>query len=176
MNFCSNCGSKNLKKTIPKFETLPRWVCSDCDEIHYVNPKIISGCLVVNHDKVMLCKRNIEPRYNLWNLPCGFMEMDESLLDSAVRETLEETEASVKIEHLHCTFSLPNHGQVYFIFLAKMLDGHYATTHESNAVEFFTEDEIPWNDLAFHSTEFALKTYFKSLKEGTLGTCFHGQY
>lgn len=160
---------------MPKFENLPRIVCFNCKEIHYVNPKIISGCLVVHEQKVMLCRRNIEPRYNLWNLPCGFMEMGEALEESAIRETLEETEASVRIEHLHCTFSLPMHGQVYMVFLATMLDGHFATTHESNAVDFFSEKEIPWSELAFDSTRYALEMYFQALRTNTLGQCFHGQ-
>jgi ADP-ribose pyrophosphatase YjhB (NUDIX family) len=176
MNFCSNCGSNNLKKSIPEHESLPRTVCSSCNEIHYVNPKIIAGCLVVNRGKVMLCRRNIEPRYNLWNLPCGFMEMDESLVEAAVRETLEETEASVKIQHLHCTYSLPKHGQVYTIFLATMLDGHYAATFESSEVTFFSEEDIPWNEIAFDSTTYALKTYFNAQKSQLLGQCFHGEF
>lgn len=175
MNFCSHCGSDKLKNIIPQHDQLPRLVCGACNEIHYVNPKIITGCLVASEGKVLLCRRNIEPRYNLWNLPCGFMEMNETLIASAIRETLEETEASVAVEHLHCTFSLPQHGQVYTIFLAKMLDGHYATTFESNAVEFFAENEIPWDEIAFDSTTFALKTYFQAVKTGQLGTCFHGQ-
>lgn len=175
MNYCSHCGSDKIKSIIPPHDQLPRLVCYQCNEIHYINPKIITGCLVVNEGKVLLCRRNIEPRYNLWNLPCGFMEMNESLINSAIRETQEETEASVKVEHLHCTFSLPKHGQVYTIFLAKMLDGHYSTTYESKEVKFFSEEEIPWDDIAFESTTFALKTYFKAEKESLLGMCFHGQ-
>lgn len=175
MNFCSNCGSKDLINSIPTGETELRIVCNNCSEIHYINPKIITGCLVVHKNKVLLCRRNIEPRYNLWNLPCGFMEMNESLKNAAIRETLEETEASVAIKHLLCTYSLPKHGQVYVIFYAEMLDGHYATTPESNAVELFDYEAIPWNDLAFNSTAYALKKYFEDARNNTLGQTHHGE-
>lgn len=168
MNFCSNCGSANIHLSVPIGDNIKRLVCESCSEIHYVNPKIIAGCLVYKNNEVLLAKRNIEPRYNLWNLTCGFMELNESLSEAAVRETLEETEASVKIERLFCTYSLPSKGQVYMVFLATMLDGHFATTPESNAVEFFNEDNIPWNDLAFGSSKYALKAFFNQLKDKSL--------
>lgn len=175
MNFCSNCGSANLKYTMPLGDDVQRNVCQSCLTVHYTNPKIIAGCLIYKNNEVLLAKRNIEPRYNLWNLPCGFMELNESLTEAAIRETLEETEASVKIESLFCTYSIPTKGQVYVIFLAKMLDGHFATTKESSAVAFFDEENVPWKEIAFGSTNYALKNFFKQLKKDKLGkSSFHG--
>ena len=97
MKFCSSCGS-NVELSIPPGDNRQRFVCTSCGEIHYQNPKLVTGCIPEWKDRVLLCRRAIEPRYGLWTLPAGFMENEESAQQGAARETLEEANARVSIE------------------------------------------------------------------------------
>lgn len=161
MNFCSNCGSDKIQFLIPEGDSFHRHVCDHCGKIHYDNPRIIVGCLPVYEDKIMLCKRAIQPQQGLWNLPAGFLENSEKPEEGAVRETFEESLARVKISKLHLVFSLPKVNQVYLHFLARLQDEIFGPTSESLEVQLFTQDEIPWDDIAFHSTSYALEKYFE---------------
>ena len=118
MNFCSNCGSSKIDYKIPEGDSFHRIVCNDCNRVFYENPRIIVGCLPILGNKVMLCKRAIQPQAGLWNLPAGFMENGEKAEIGAARETLEESQAKVEIIKLHVVFSLPKVNQVYLHFLA----------------------------------------------------------
>ncbi len=161
MNFCSNCGSDKIKLQVPQGDTYARFVCSQCNKIYYQNPRIIVGCLPISGNKIMLCKRAIQPQYGLWNLPAGFMENGEKAEEGALRETLEETQAKVKLIKLHVIYSLPKVNQVFMHFLADINDQQFGPTTESLEVRLFEKDEIPWNEIAFHSSTFALKKYFE---------------
>ena len=161
MNFCSNCGSDQIQFKIPEGDSFYRYMCENCSKIYYDNPRIIVGCLPVFDKKIMLCKRAIQPQMGLWNLPAGFLENGEVPEEGAARETLEESLAKVEILKLHCVFSLPKVNQVYLHFLAKLNDEHFGSTSESLEVKLFDKDEIPWNDIAFHSTTFALEKFFE---------------
>ncbi len=169
MNFCSNCGEKISFGNI-EGDHLPRYYCVRCVEIHYQNPRIIVGCLPIWEDKVMLCKRGIEPQFGLWNIPGGFMENDESADVGAGREVFEETGAVVRILHLHTVYSVVSVNQVHLHFLAAMTDLHFHLTPESTDIQLFTEPEIPWHDIAFASTRFALKKYFEHRKYNSTAT------
>lgn len=136
---------------------------------------MITGCLVVKDDKVLLAKRNIEPRKGLWNLPCGFLENNETVEQGAIRETWEECEAKVEIERLHCIYDLVGVHQVYLVFLASMLHDHFGPTTESSEVAFFSIDEIPWDDIAFTSTTFALEKWIEGRKTSNNGV-FMGSF
>jgi ADP-ribose pyrophosphatase YjhB (NUDIX family) len=109
----------------------------------------------------MLCKRAIEPQHGLWNLPAGFLENGETPEEGAARETLEESMAKVEIVKLHVVFSLPKVNQVYLHFLAKLSDTNFGPTRESLEVQLFEAAEIPWNEIAFHSTSYALEKYLE---------------
>lgn len=161
MNFCSNCGSNKIVFKIPEKDTFQRFVCENCGTIHYENPRIIVGCLPIYNDKIMLCKRAIQPQLGLWNLPAGFLENSEKPEDGATRETLEESLAHVEIVKLHCVFSLPKVNQVYLHFLAKMKNEQFGPTSESLEIALFDINEIPWKDIAFHSTTFAIEKYIE---------------
>ncbi len=166
MNYCSNCGSKDIDFKIPEGDHLPRFVCLQCETIHYQNPRMIVGCIIENKKgKIMLCKRGIEPRLGYWNLPCGFLENNESIEDGALREVLEETGAKVELVNLHTIYNLSKAQQVYLIFRAKMLNDHFELTPESTAIEFFELDEIPWEDIAFSSNSHAIK-HLIDIREG----------
>lgn len=168
MNYCSHCGSHNIVFKAPKNDNFKRWVCLNCGRVFYSNPRIIVGCLVTSGEKVLLCKRAIEPQYGLWNLPAGFLENGETAEEGALRETFEESKALVEIVKLHALYSLPAVNQVYLHFLARYKESKIGPTDESLEVRFFAQDEIPWDLIAFHSTTFALKKYFE------LGDGFEG--
>ncbi len=161
MNFCSHCGSAEIEFKIPGGDTYQRYVCSKCGKIFYENPRLIVGCLVEQDGGIMLCKRAIQPQLGLWNLPAGFLENGERAEEGAARETLEESNAQVRIIRLHAVFSLPVVNQVYLHFLARPMAGKIGPTAESSEVQFFDITEIPWDEIAFHSTTFALKQYYK---------------
>ncbi|WP_044204273.1 NUDIX hydrolase [Flammeovirga sp. OC4] len=163
MNFCSNCGNGQLEYIIPEGDHKHRYYCPNCDTIHYQNPRIIAGCIPMYNGKVLLAKRAIEPRYGFWNLPAGFLENGESPEDGALRELFEETGAKGEVKRLHTVFSLPNFNQVYLLFLVDLTSEEYEkTTSESLEVRFFELDEIPWKEIAFESSTFALESYIAS--------------
>lgn len=157
MNYCSNCGSDKIVKKTPEDDHRLRYVCNNCDNIYYENPRIVVGTIPIFNNKVLLAKRGIEPQKGKWNLPAGFLEMDETSEQGALRETIEETNAEISDLSIHTIFqSDSNH--LYILYLARLKSDNFATTPESTEIEFFDFDEIPWGDLAFTSNEFALKS------------------
>lgn len=141
---------------------MPRYVCDKCNTIHYQNPVMVVGCLIEQKGKIMLCRRGIEPRKGLWNLPCGYLENEETIQQGAKREVFEETGATVNLGPLHVVYNLPHANQVYLIFYATMDGDKYHTTPESTQIEFFGPDEIPWEEIAFSSNSFAIKHWLET--------------
>lgn len=141
-------------------------MCSECGEIHYQNPKIVTGCIPEWEDRVLLCRRAIEPRHGYWTLPAGFMENGESTQQGAARETMEEANARVRILQLYATFNLPQIDQVYLFFRGQMLDMNFSPGEESLETGLYKESEIPWNDLAFSVVRETLLHYFSDRKGG----------
>ena len=137
-----------------------------CGAIHYQNPRIITGCLPVYGDRVLLCKRAIEPRYGFWTIPAGFMENGESTEEGALRESWEEAYANLAISHLYALYDLPHINQVYFIYKAELKDTHFKPSAESLEVELFEESDIPWYQLAFRVVEKTLRHFFNDRKQG----------
>ena len=112
MKFCSNCAAPVVQR-VPPGDSVPRWVCDACGEIHYQNPKLVVGALAEYQGKVLLCRRAIEPRYGYWTLPAGFMENDETAAQGALRETLEEAGARNSLDAPISQISVPNLNQVH---------------------------------------------------------------
>ena len=166
MNFCSNCGAATLELRIPDGDTLQRRVCATCWTIHYENPKIVAGCLPVWGERVLLCKRAIEPRHGLWTLPAGFLENGETLQSGALRETLEEADARVELGDLYTVISLPQIHQVYMMFRSRLLDLDFGPGTESLEVRLFDESEIPWAELAFRTIARTLRNFFLDRRLG----------
>ncbi|HJF27599.1 MAG TPA: NUDIX hydrolase, partial [Acinetobacter lwoffii] len=163
MNFCVNCGHTTTDK-IPLGDQQLRKVCTTCGYIHYINPKIICGALVVWENKVLLCRRAIEPRYGLWTLPAGYMELFETMEQGAARETREEAEAEIEIEQLYCMYNIPRIGQIYVLFKSTLLNGKFGAGEETIESQLFEEENIPWSELAFPSVEQTLRHYFEDRK------------
>ena len=165
MKYCSNCGEQVTEK-IPEGDDRPRHVCGVCATVHYQNPKIVAGCIPVWEDRLLLCRRAIEPRHGLWTLPAGFMENGESTEQAAARETREEACATVENIKLFGVFSIPHINQVYMMFRADMSSGEYRPGAESLDVQLFEEHQIAWDELAFPVVRLTLERYFKDLKSG----------
>ena len=170
MNFCSHCGQP-VELKIPEGDSLPRYVCPSCGAIHYQNPKMVVGCIPEWEDKVLLCRRAIEPKFGFWTLPAGFMENGETTAEGALRETWEEAGARVELGALYTLFNLPHINQVYFMFRSRLLDLDYAPGIESLEVKLFAEHEIPWEEIAFRTVRASLELYFQDRKNGGFG--FH---
>jgi ADP-ribose pyrophosphatase YjhB (NUDIX family) len=168
MNFCSHCGTP-VELKIPEGDHLPRYVCPACGTIHYQNPKVVVGSIPVWEDKILLCKRAIEPRHGLWTLPAGFMENEETTIEGALRETMEEAGARVEVIDLHTMFNLPHVNQVYVMFRAKLLDLDFGPGPESLEVALYEEKDIPWSEIAFPVIEQTLRLFLEDRRRGAFG-------
>jgi len=166
IKFCNSCGAE-VTHRIPEGDSLLRAVCGACGTIQYQNPKVVVGCLPAHGDRILICKRAIEPRYGLWTLPAGFMENNESASEGAAREALEEANARVEIEDLYTVYSIPHISQVYMMFRARLLDTDVSPGLESLEVKLVREDEIPWDQLAFAMVKRTLEHYLEDRKRGT---------
>lgn len=158
--FCNRCGHA-CEKRIPDGDNRSRSVCTQCEFIHYENPKNVVGCLLEWQGKILLCKRAIEPRYGYWTLPAGFMENNESTLEGAAREAYEEARAECDELRLFAVYTLPRISQVYLMFFGKLRDGFACANEETLEVGLFDQSEIPWQDLAFPVVTEALTRYYE---------------
>lgn len=168
MKFCSSCGGANEIR-IPEGDSRERAVCRTCATIHYVNPKIVLGTIPVWEDQVLLCRRAIEPRLGLWTLPAGFMEVQESTAQGAIRETLEEAGAEIRLGALFSVFDIPHVDQVHLFYLAELSHLGFAAGPESLEVRLFREAEIPWESIAFRTITATLRFYFHDRRQGHFG-------
>lgn len=151
---------------IPQDDDRLRYICHTCGYIHYINPKLVVGCIPVWRDKILLCRRDIEPRKGFWTLPAGYLETGESVEEGARRETLEETGAIVVDLMPYRMFDIVHIGQIYFMFRARLQKPDFRTTRESSEVSLFEENEIPWEMLAFRVIKKTLKAYFRERSAG----------
>jgi len=163
MNFCDNCGTKVALRT-PPGDDKPRHVCDNCGTIHYRNPLMVVGSIPEWEDKILLCKRAIEPRLGKWTLPAGFMELGESTAGAASRETLEEANARIEITGLYTMLSVPHVNQVHIFYRARLLDLDFGPGVESLEVALFREEEIPWDEIAFRTITTTLRHYYSDRK------------
>ena len=150
---------------VPEGDNLKRYYCPECDTIFYTNPNLVVGALCIRNEKILMAKRNINPRKGLWTLPAGFMENAETLQDGALRETFEETGSKAKVKMPYTLFSLPHINQIHMFFLADLLDEDFGPTSESSEVRLFTIDEILWDEIAFPTVTKTLKYYIEDLEK-----------
>jgi len=152
---------------VPEGDSRPRYLCERCDTIHYQNPRVVTGCLATWEDRVLLCKRNIEPRRGYWTLPAGFLENGETAEAGAIRETWEEARAQVAVDDLYTLYSLPHISQIYLFFRGRLIAPEFAAGEESQAVDLFREDEIPWEELAFPVVRETLRHFFADREQAS---------
>ena len=170
MNFCPHCGAKPSLR-VPPGDTLPRHVCDACGAIHYRNPLLVIGAIPEWDDRILLCKRAIEPRLGKWTLPGGFMELGETTGEAAMRETLEEAKARIELGEVFTMLSVPHVNQVHIFYRARLLDLDFGPGEESLEVALFLERDIPWQEIAFRTTSATLRHYFSDRGQGAFG--FH---
>lgn len=163
--FCSQCGSALIRR-IPPDDSHMRDVCEHCGAVHYQNPRNVVGTIPVWGDKILLCRRAIEPRYDKWTLPAGFMELNETLDLGALRETQEEAGAQIKMGPLYTIIDVPHANQVHLFFLATVLSPELHPGPESLEAGFFDKSEIPWGELAFRTVSTTLEHYFEDKPSG----------
>ena len=168
MNYCTVCGHP-LQVLVPPGDNRPRHVCSHCGEIHYQNPKLVVGAIPRWKNQVLLCRRAIEPRLGWWTLPAGFMEMGETMVQGAARETAEEAGAEVEMGAFFSAMSIPRVGQVHVFYLARLLSDRFDPGQESLEARLFAEDEVPWDELAFTTVRETLKCFFADHRRGQYG-------
>jgi len=166
IRFCQSCGHA-VKQAIPEGDNRSRAVCESCGFIHYENPKIIVGCLLEWHGKVLLCKRAIEPRHGFWTLPAGFMENEETSLDGAAREAREEACAECDDLSLFAVYNLPRISQVYMMYFGRLRNGKATAGEETLEVGLYRQSEVPWDDLAFPVVTETLTRYFERRQDRT---------
>jgi len=166
---CRACGSAVAYRVPDDGDTRERAVCPACGTIHYENPLNVVGTVPALGDRVLLCKRNIEPRWGKWTLPAGFMELDETTARGAARETDEEAGAQIEMGPLFSVLNVPRVGQVHLFYLATLLSDRFNPGYETIEARLFTEDEIPWDELAFRTVKATLERYFADRRAGRFG-------
>ncbi len=160
MKYCSQCG-ETVDFRVPDKDNRERFICDSCGVIHYQNPNNVCGAILTRGDKVLLCRRAIEPRYGLWTLPAGFMENGETVEQAARREAIEEANAEAGTLQLFGVFSMPYISQVYLMFSGELTEAPISPGIESLDVGLFTRNDIPWNELAFPVVKHSLELFFE---------------
>ena len=172
MKFCCYCASPVVSR-VPPGDNLPRWICDECGEIHYQNPKLVIGTIPEHDGRILLCRRAIEPRYGYWTLPAGFMENSETAAQGAARETLEEAGAHVELGAPFSMISVPRVNQVHLFYLARVVDLDFKPGEETLEVALFEEAALPWKDIAFRTVGLTLKLWLSDRKAGAF--TFHAE-
>jgi ADP-ribose pyrophosphatase YjhB (NUDIX family) len=169
IKFCKDCGAAVVYRVPDDGDTKLRAVCPACHAVHYENPLNVVGTVPHWGDQVLLCKRNIEPRFGKWTLPAGFMELGESTADGAARETLEEAGAQFEMQELFSVMSVIHVGQVHLFYRARLLSEVFDPGFETIEARLFTEAEIPWDEIAFRTVSQTLQHYFADRRAGAFG-------
>jgi ADP-ribose pyrophosphatase YjhB (NUDIX family) len=174
LKHCRNCGTAVVYRLPDDGDTKLRAVCPACNTVHYENPLNVVGTVPTwgeDGSQVLLCKRNIEPRWGKWTLPAGFMELGETTAEGAARETVEEAGAQFEMLALFALMNVVKVGQVHLFYRAKLLSPHFDPGSETIEAKLFTEAEIPWDEIAFRTVRETLKLYFEDRRTAKFG--FH---
>ena len=163
---CKECGTAVIYRIPDDGDTKPRAVCTACHTIHYENPLNVVGTVPYWGEKILLCKRNIEPRWGKWTLPAGFMELNETVAEGAARETVEEAGAEFEMEGLFSLVNVARVGQVHMFYRARLLSDVCDPGHETIEARLFAEDDIPWEEIAFRTVKETLERYFADRRTG----------
>jgi len=168
MKFCSNCGGA-VRFAVPEGDSLERCICDACGIVHYTNPNMVVGAIPEWEGRILLCRRAIEPRSGLWTLPAGFMENGETTPEAAARETREEALAEIEIGALYTVLDVRHINQVHLFFLSQLKQPTFGAGHETLEAGLFSEEEIPWDELAFATVRHTLECFFDDRRRGSFG-------
>ena len=165
--YCPQCGAPLVLRLLPS-EDRPRLVC-DREHILYTNPKVIVGVIPERRGRILLMQRAIEPRYGAWTYPGGFMEIDETVEECAVREAEEEVGVEVRLGGMVGLYSRPapqSPGIVSIVFAGRVVGGRVTPGREALEARWFRPEEIPWDELPYETTRWALRDWLKSKRSG----------
>jgi ADP-ribose pyrophosphatase YjhB (NUDIX family) len=166
---CPACGTA-VEYRVPEGDGRDRACCPACGAIHYQNPLCVVGTLPVwetpTGPQVLLCKRAIEPRYGLWTLPGGFLELGETTAAGAARETDEEAGAQIDLGPLYTLLNVVKVGQVHFFYRARLLSPVFNPGPESLEARLFAEHEVPWDEIAFRTSRVTVERFFDDVRAG----------
>lgn len=171
IRFCRLCGSPTTAQ-VPPMEDRERQTCTACGYVDYVNPINVVGTIPVwdqdgPDEKILLCRRNIEPRRGYWTLPAGFLELGETIAEGASRETLEEAGARVELGPLFSIFDVVHANQVHLFYSAKLLDLNLAPGPETIENRLVSVADIPWDEMAFLTVRRTLQCWVEDSNCGT---------
>ncbi|HRE17681.1 MAG TPA: NUDIX hydrolase [Rhodocyclaceae bacterium] len=170
IHYCCQCAHP-MHLRIPPGDSLPRAVCDHCGFIHYENPRLVVGCIATWQERILLCRRAIEPRHGFWTLPAGFMENGETTAAAAARETREEACAELGTLTPFAMVSIPHIHQVHLFYRSEVVDGAHHPGEESLETQLFAAADIPWEALAFRSVRYGLQRFLEDRERGIFG--FH---
>lgn len=165
LHYCTQCAN-SLVRIIPPDDNRVRDVCLQCGSVHYQNPRNVVGVVPIWQDKILLCRRAIEPRYDTWTLPAGFMELKENTTEGALREADEEAGVKLELGPLFTLIDVPEVSQVHVYYLAKVLSPELNPGAESLEARFFSFDEIPWDNLSFKTVSTTIEHYLADHAKG----------
>ena len=148
-----------FQQRVPKGDDRPRRVCADCGFVDYENPRVVVGSVVSWQNRILLCRRAIDPRRGFWTLPAGYLELHESAAEGARREAWEEARARIEIDQLLAVYSIPRISQIQLIFRARLSAPEFAAGPETLELDLFRWQDIPWQEIAFPSVHWALGHY-----------------
>jgi ADP-ribose pyrophosphatase YjhB (NUDIX family) len=163
--------SIQFEQRVPEDDNRTRAVCNHCGFVHYQNPKIVAGVVATWNHEILLCKRAIEPAYGLWTLPAGYLELEETPEEGALREAREEAGANIELDQLLAIYTIRRISQVQIFYRGRLLDPTLDAGTESLEVGLFAWPEIPWSEIAFPSVRWALE-HFHSVRDQKTFTPF----
>ncbi len=171
---CSRCGGALTYGQVPG-EERDRHHCIECGYVTYVNPRIVATALPITDDgRIVLIRRAIPPGVGTWAQPGGFLEADETVIQGAIRETLEETGLSIEPTGIVGIYAQPRASVVIVVYRADIMGGEMVVTDETLDVQAFGIDDLPWDGIGFNTSLWAVRDYVRSVRPDldveTLGT------
>ena len=158
--FCPRCGG-SLGLSVVKEDEPERLVCDECGFVFYQGPKLVAAAIFEVHGGILLTQRAIEPGYGKWTFPGGFVERGERAEAAAEREAREEAGMEIEAGEIVGLYSYEDQVLVIAVFVGRVRGGEMQPLDETMAVKVFPRDELPWNEMAFPSTEEALGDYLR---------------
>ena len=157
-HFCPKCGGA-LQLRVLKASEPARLVCQQCHFVFFLDPKVAACTIIHQPAGIVLLQRAIEPGYGKWVFPGGYVDRGETVAEAAVREAMEEVNLEVRLNSLLGVYSYKHSPVIIVVYLAQVIGGQMKAADEALEVRLFTPDSIPWDELAFPSTQEALRQY-----------------